>query len=99
MLEKAAKVNSEQAEGKKLQNSVFEKLKEVQTKEAQIQEKLASIQQKLKDITCPYPDDYVLNMFLNDLAHRIEERSVRMLSCKTRFARSPSLMNRSELKW
>jgi len=43
----------------------------VQTTDAKIKAKIASIQAKVKAITCPYPDDVVLKMFIDDLALRV----------------------------
>ena len=63
-----------------LQANIKSKLATVNKQDQTIKDKLASIQAKIKAITCPYPDDMVLLMNINELATRIEERKLPMLS-------------------
>ena len=39
----------------------------------------------MKALTCPYPDDTVLRLFVDDLTQRINDRITSMPSAKTRF--------------
>ena len=54
------------------------KVKEINEKNKLIEAKIQSIQLKVRSITCPYPDDLVLQIFVSRLAEQVESRKLQV---------------------
>lgn len=51
-----------------------QKVQQIKEKNRLIEERIQNIQLKVRSITCPYPDDLVLQIFIGRLAQQIEDR-------------------------
>ena len=81
-------MNSERKEVNELQSQITSELTKAKKNDSLINEKIRSIQAKIKTITCPYPDDYLLQMFVEDLNSRVSDRLAKLESLKTRARNS-----------
>ena len=86
--QKISVVNSNRTEINQLQTSITSSLQSVRRNDEEIKKKLAGIKSKIAAITCPYPDDYVLNTFVDDLAKRIKDRQLQIGAVEMKHRRA-----------
>ena len=50
------------------------RLAEVKRNNETIQARIQNVQDKVRQITCPFPDDLILQVFISELANKVEMR-------------------------
>ena len=83
MLKSELKATSEKVQRMKDENKLKKaeldlKVKEINEKNKLIEAKIQSVQLKVRSITCPYPDDLVLRIFVSRLAEQVEARKLQV---------------------
>ena len=78
------KIREQKQANERAKGELDSKLTSIRGTNQRIQAAVQRIQTKVRAITCPFPDDLVLQVFISELADKVETRKSNVNSCLLR---------------